>query len=126
MSGTTIWHVLKRHLHMKPYRLLLVQVLKRADKVKRVEFCDAMLEMENDDNTISQISFSGEATFYTNSHVNRHNVRIWGTEHPHETVQHKRDSPKVNVFCAVNNARVNGPFFFQTDTVTGERYLEML
>ena len=60
--------------------------------------------MENDDdNTISRIIFSDEATFYTNGHVNRHNVRIWGTDHPHETVQHEQDSPKVHVFCAVSN-----------------------
>ncbi|PSN56267.1 hypothetical protein C0J52_00359 [Blattella germanica] len=46
-----------------------------------MEFCDALLDMENDDydgdNTISRIIFSDEATFFTNGHVNRHNVRIY-------------------------------------------------
>ncbi|PSN35202.1 hypothetical protein C0J52_22958 [Blattella germanica] len=56
-------------------------------------------------------NFSDETTFYTND---RQNVWIWGTEHPHETVQHERDSPKVHVFCAVSNARVYGPFYSRT------------
>jgi hypothetical protein len=34
--------------------------------------------------------------------VNRHNVRIWGTENPHVIIQHVRDPPKVNVFCAIS------------------------
>jgi hypothetical protein len=34
---------------MKPVRLQLVQALRLADKGKRMEFCAAMLNMENDD-----------------------------------------------------------------------------
>ena len=44
--------------------------------------------------------------------MNRHNVRTWGTETPHVIIEHGRDSPKVNVFCAVSHTRVFGPFFF--------------
>ena len=39
--------------------------------------------------------FNDEATFHTNAKVNRHNVRIWGEENPHATIEHERDSPKV-------------------------------
>jgi hypothetical protein len=42
-----------------------------------------------------------EATFYIRGKVNRHNARVWGTENPHVTVEHERNSPKVNVFCAI-------------------------
>jgi len=38
----------------------------------------------------------------------------------------ERDSPKVNVFCAISRRRVFGPFFFAEDTVTGRVYLDML
>ena len=58
--------------------------------------------------------------------VNRHNVRIWGTENPHETMEHVRDSPKVNVFYAISSSKVYGPFFFAESTVTGIIYLDML
>ncbi|PNF28684.1 hypothetical protein B7P43_G07888 [Cryptotermes secundus] len=93
----TVWCVLTVRLHLKPYRLQLVQALTNNDKRKRMEFCDSMLEMMED-----ELIFSGEATFHLSGTVNRHNVRIWGTEHPHETVEREKDSPKVNVFCAVS------------------------
>ena len=69
---------------MKPYRLQLVQALKLSDKAKQMEFSVAMLQMKN--NTASQIIFSDEATFHIYGHFNHHNVRIWETEHPCETV----------------------------------------
>ena len=73
---------------MKPYRLQLVQALREADKVKRIEFCEFVLgEMETDDLFISKLVFSDEATFHTNGTVNRHNVRIWGTENPRTNSQ---------------------------------------
>ncbi len=46
--------------------------------------------------------------------------------HPRETVEHKRNSPKVNVFCAVSRNKVFGPYFFETDTARGQSYLDML
>jgi hypothetical protein len=39
---------------------------------------------------------------------------------------HVRDSPKVNVFCALGKERVYGPFFFMEMTITGIVYLDML
>jgi hypothetical protein len=53
-------------------------------------------------------------------HKNVHNVRIWGTEQPHAQIEHQRDSPKINVFCAVSREKVHGPFFFPDATVTGD------
>jgi hypothetical protein len=41
-------------------------------------------------------------------------------------VEHQRDSPKVNVFCAISSQKVYGPFFFAEETITGMTYLDML
>jgi hypothetical protein len=38
----------------------------------------------------------------------------------------ERDSPKVNVGCAISRRHVFGPFFFAEDSVTGKEYLDML
>ena len=62
---------------------------------------------------------------HTNGKVNRHNVCIWGKENPHATIEHERESPKVNVFCAISKNHVHGPFFFEGN-VTGDVYLQML
>ena len=75
---------------------------------------------------IERLIFCDEATFHISGKVNVHNVRIWGTEHPHAQIEHQRDSPKVNVFCAVSHEKVHGPFFFTEATVTGNSFLDML
>ena len=69
--------------------------------------------------------FSDEATFHTNGKVNRHNVCIWSEANPHATIEYERDSPKVNMFCAISKNHVYGPFFFERN-VTGNVYLQML
>ena len=69
--------------------------------------------------------FSDEATFYTNGKVNRHNVRIWGEENPHVTIEHDRDSPKMNVFCVISKKHLHSPFFFEGN-VTDDVYLQMV
>ena len=58
--------------------------------------------------------------------MNRRNVRIWGTENPHATMEHVRDSPEVTVICAVSSCKVYGPLFFAEPPVTGINYLDML
>jgi hypothetical protein len=50
---------------------------------------------------------------------------MWGTEQPHEQVEHQRHSPKVNVFCAVSREKEHGPFFFIETTVTGDSFLDI-
>ena len=79
-----------------------------------------------DDGFDDRLVFSDEATFHLSGKVNKHNTRIWGTENPHVTLEHVRDSPKVNVFCAMSKKRVYGAFFFEGATVNGEAYLAML
>ncbi|PNF16254.1 hypothetical protein B7P43_G11654 [Cryptotermes secundus] len=95
---STVWRVLTVRLHLKPYRLQLVQALTNDDKMKRTEFCNSMLEMKEDETFISRLIFT----------------------------EHERDFPKVNVFCAVSQDKVYGPFFFEGNTVTGQTYLDML
>ncbi|KAJ4436857.1 hypothetical protein ANN_16989 [Periplaneta americana] len=54
------------------------------------------------------------------------NCRVWGIQKPHRIIEHERDSPKVNVFCALSQRKLYGPFFFIEATVTGHSYLDML
>jgi hypothetical protein len=71
-------------------------------------------------------TFGDEAAFHISGKVNKHNVRIWGTENPHAFLQHERDSPKVNFLCPISNLKIYGPFFFAEATVTGATYLDVL
>ena len=73
--------------------------------------------MENDDDLLAKIIFNDETTFHLSGKVNRYNVRIWGSENPHATLEVERDSPKPNVFCAESKQAVYGPFIFEGQTV---------
>jgi hypothetical protein len=58
-------------------------------------FCGEMFDkIENEDDYLNKIGFSSEAAFHPSDKVNRHNVRIWGTENPHMIIEHVQDSPK--------------------------------
>ncbi|GBL73399.1 hypothetical protein AVEN_159412-1 [Araneus ventricosus] len=54
------------------------------------------------------------------------NVRIWVYKNPHAIYDHGRDSPKINLFCAVSSSIVFCTFFFADKTVTGFACLDML
>jgi hypothetical protein len=41
---------------------------------------------EGDDDFFNWLIFGYESTFHLSSKVNKHNVRIWGTENPRELV----------------------------------------
>ena len=105
----TVWRVLRRCLLFKTYLLKLVHALRPNDKRKRVEFCDRMLQNMEDDTFLPRLIFSDEATFHLSGKLNRHKG---GLQNLQEALEHVRDSPKVNVFCALSQTKVYGPFFF--------------
>ena len=72
------------------------------------------------------IFFSDEATFHLSGLVHKQNYRIWGLEKPTEVDQFERNSPKVNVWCAISSNCIVGPYFFEEATVTAQNYLNML
>jgi len=41
---------------------------------------------EDDDDFFNRPIFGDESTFHLSGEVNKHNVRIWGTENPRELV----------------------------------------
>lgn len=125
IAKSTVWKVLRKRLQLRPYRLQLLQALKPADHGLRANFANVML-FNDDEDFLDHVVFSDESTFHLSGHVNTHNARIWGSKNPHEVVQVQRDSPKINVFCAVSRRKVYGPFFFGEATVTGTSYLDTL
>ncbi|GBL60083.1 hypothetical protein AVEN_179684-1 [Araneus ventricosus] len=84
------------------------------------------LRTVNDERFLSTIVFSDETTFHVCVQVHRHNVRVWAAENPRAYVEYKRNTPKVNVWCALMHDKVIGPFFFAEPTVTSNIYLGML
>ena len=126
MSKTTVWRVLRKHLVFTPYRIQMLQLLTDEDHRRRLDFCLQLQDLMSCDHHFPEkVQFSDEATFHVSCAVNRHNVRIWGSENPHAYVQHQRDSPKVNEFCAISSQKVYGPFFFAEEAIAGMIYLDI-
>jgi hypothetical protein len=122
----TVWTVLRKGLSFQPYKFQLLQELKPNDRPHRRDFCTGMLNRLEEDNLfLDKIVFSDEASFHLSGKVNRHNLIIWGSQNPHQIVEHMQDSPKLNVFCAESKKQVYGPFFFADATVTGHLCLDM-
>ena len=70
--------------------------------------------------------FSDEATFHVYGKVNKHNIRIWGSQNPCEVLKGERDSPKINVWCGLMHNQIIGPFIFAESAITANIYLDML
>ena len=72
------------------------------DKRVRYSLCMSMQQRsEEDDDFFNRLIFGDESTFHLSGKVNKHDVRLWGTENPRELVQYVQDSPNFNVFCAI-------------------------
>jgi len=70
--------------------------------------------------------FSDESTFYISGVVNKHHCHIWAANDPHITIETAMNSAKVNVWCAMSNKEIIGPYFFEDETVNQHNYLDML
>lgn len=124
---STVHKVLHKNLRLYAYKVQLLQALLPQDKPRRQQFAVNMLDrLDADEGFLTRVCFSDESTFHVSGLVNRHNVRIWGSENPHVTRELTRDSPKVNVWCGLMHNKVIGPFFFCEKTITAHIYLDVL
>jgi hypothetical protein len=86
---STLHKVPHKQLHLQPYKVQLTQALEPSGLHQRAEFAASMLDsIEQDNQYLQRVMFSDEATFYVSGHVNRHNVRIWGSENPDVIREH--------------------------------------
>jgi hypothetical protein len=113
-------------LHLKAYKLSIVEQLTDADKVIRKKFSMQMFHLiQNVEGFLDSVISSDESTFHVSGQVNTHKCRIWGSKNPRASLAHVRDNPKVNVLCALSKEAVYGSFFMET-TITNIVYLDML
>lgn len=110
MSKSKVHKILKI-IKFKAYKIQTFQKIENHALEKRYFMCETLLDLfrnEPDTNLI----MSDEASFHLSGRVNKHNCRIWGDENPRAYNEFERDSPKLNVWCAVSKSEIYGPFFF--------------
>ena len=86
MPQSSVWHILHKRLHVKGYRLQLLQALSPQDHSLLLDFCVDFQQQLEEDGSAEKLVLSDEATFHVCGKVNRHNIHIWGTENPHATM----------------------------------------
>ena len=117
---------LLRDENLRPFHPKLVQGLSEDDFDRRLECCEVLLELKEEDEEIfDKIIWSDEAVFKLSGSVNRHNTVYYATENPHVLFDSKVISPGVCVWGGISAKGLIGPFFFE-DTVTGQSYVQML
>lgn len=126
VSRTTIMRILKQH-KFHPFKIRLVQELNEDDFDRRLQFCEVVSEMINDNqNYMFDICFSDECSFYLNGIVNRHNCRYWSDENPRLFREvHTQHPQKLNVWAGIYGNHIIGPFFIPGN-LTGQIYLDLL
>lgn len=88
---------------LKPWKLTSVQELRDGDKLKRLQFCQFIIEKQRDDPSFfCKINFSDEATFHVNGRVNRHNQFIYAHDNPHATEEHFMKSVGITCWAMVS------------------------
>lgn len=104
-----------------------MQQLKDTDISSRLSFAQWMLRNIG---LTDVIWFSDEAHFTLDGHVNKQNMRFWGTSKPDFYEERPLHSQKVTVWAALSSAGIIGPFFYEeygeTTTVMSQRYQTIL
>ncbi|KAL1491580.1 hypothetical protein ABEB36_012155 [Hypothenemus hampei] len=126
MSHETVRKALKFH-KFHPYKMQMLQQLFDDNFDRRIQFCETMTNLINDNRNILQnICFSDECTFFLNGRVNKQNCRYWSDENLRLFRENNTQYPeKVNVWEGILGNAVLGPLFME-ENLTGERYLNLL
>ena len=90
----TVWRILRKRLKLKPYGLMLLQKVQPDVYHRRTTLCTELQAIMEEDDFFERLVFSDECKFHLCGKVNKHNVRLWGTENPKSVVEVARDSPK--------------------------------
>ena len=84
VSLTSVHRIVRANLHLFPYRIQKQTQLTNDQRQRRVAFAEWLSQkVEEDEDFMKHIHFSDECHVQLGE-INRQNVRIWGSENPHE------------------------------------------
>lgn len=126
IAKSTVHSVLKRHRY-HPYHVRKVQTLLERDYIQRINFCNLMLEMHNNDRFFfNKILWSDESACKRDGYLNLHNLHSWQLENPREIREDRSQQQfKVNLWTGILNGQIIGPVELP-EVLNGERYLTFL
>ena len=125
----TVWTILRKDLHWRPYRFKRVQKLSPQNMEARVDFCQWVLAKE--EGWERSVIFSDEKFFVLRQAPNRQNDHCWAPFDPQEEVESNvRFGEKVMAWSALVDDSVLRIRWMDEPhrprTITAESYLSML
>jgi hypothetical protein len=73
---TTVWLVVRKRLHMKPYGPQVLQAVTVTKKLDQL-LVDFLSMIQDDENLLSEVILSNKATFHVFFKANMHNYCVW-------------------------------------------------
>ena len=129
-SRATVQRILRRQLKLFPYKVQLLQRIKKGDKAKRIRFCKWGLLKWRSPLFRKFLMMSDEAQFHLDGTVNKQNCRVLGDGNPHAIATEEAQTPSITVWCGVCTKGILGPFFSEEGrhpvSVTASRYSGLL
>ena len=99
---------------MYPYKIQLVQSLQLLDMRQWLTHAVKFQEIaKNDIKFIYNLIMGDKAYIHLNGHVNKQNMRFWGTDNPRIAHVSELHPCKVTVWCVVTSERIIGSYFFE-------------
>jgi hypothetical protein len=112
ISRSSVKHILKS-AKWKVYIPRLLHIVNEDDPDRRVQFCEWFQhKVHEDEEFLSKIVWSGEATFKLNGTVILHSCMYWAPGNPHIHVDKEVNSPGLTVWCGLSYRGLIGLFFF--------------
>lgn len=126
VSHTTVNKIWRKN-GLKCYRYEKTQEILPEDNIRRMEFCEAVMEKANhDEQFIENILFTDESSFPLHGKHNSSIMRYWSEENQHRSVALRTQFPqKVNVWTGILGRHVVGPFFIEGN-LNAVKYLRLL
>jgi hypothetical protein len=121
VSHTNVRTILRRRLHMHPYKVSVVQEILPRDHNSRMQYCNFFQQNLNNDDVFDLSFFTDESWFHLSGYVNKQNYRTWSTVNPRNFLEVPLHPLKIGIWLAVSRRRIIGPIFFH-DTINGQRY----
>ena len=82
--------------------------------------------LDSDPGFLKHVCFCDKSTFYVSGLLNRHNLRIWGSENLHDTCEPEWDFPKLIMWCGIMHDKIISLFFFAEKSIIAQIYLDVL
>ena len=120
ISKSSFGRILQQE-NFHPLKPSYCQLLYDGDEYRRVQFCETMVELNDND----QLVFSDECHFELHGAVNRHNIHFWGQQNPHKFVQTPVKTQSLTVWMAISYHGV-AAVDICIQTMTSERYCSIL